>query len=63
MKPLTEKEIIINALKRMENDGIISDLDVEENGVVSYFAPDRIGYYPTFKFNNKGEMIHAGVDI
>lgn len=60
----TEQEILIAALKRIEKKGIISELEEDTDGFgVSYYAPDRLGYYPTFRFNDKGEIIHAGVTI
>lgn len=61
----TEKQILIEALKRLEKAGIISDLEEDWDGpnTLIYFAPDRIAYYPTFKFDEAGNIIHAGVTV
>lgn len=63
----TEAESLIEALKRLDASKVIWELEVtyheDGSGDISYFAPDRLGYYPTFKFNKNGELIHAGVTI
>lgn len=61
---MTEQEMLISALKRVEQAGIISDLEEDSDGKgVSYYAPDRLGYWPTFRFDDDGNMIHAGVTV
>jgi len=63
----TEAEILIEALGRIQSEDIISDLEVnysvDGGGDISYYAPDRLGYYPTFKFDKEGRIVHAGVTV
>ena len=63
----TEADILIAVLKRLKKKNIIDLLEINYNddksGDISYYAPDRLGYYPTFRFNSAGEIIHAGVTI
>jgi Fe2+ or Zn2+ uptake regulation protein len=58
----TEAETLFAALERLEDKGIISELE-DDGGEISYFAPDRLGYYPTFKYDKNGNLTHAGVTI